>query len=127
VEANADTVKTDIAVDFATPAAGSANTGLIAAGSFNVYAYEAPSGGGGGGGSVPVFSVRLNVPRGGETYVPGQQVGISWSPDRRQLCELSRLILRRRRQNMERPWHRPRHFIYMDRPRDLDRQRAYQS
>ena len=81
VEANADMVKTDIAVSFTTPAAGSENTGLTAAGSFNVQDHEAPlgGGGGGGGGSAPVFSVRLNVPRGGETFAAGQQVGISWS------------------------------------------------
>jgi outer membrane protein assembly factor BamB len=78
VQANADMVKTDMAVNFAFPAIGSDNTGLTATGSFNVQAYQAPSGG--GGGSVPSFSIGLSAPHGGETYAAGQQVDVNWSP-----------------------------------------------
>jgi outer membrane protein assembly factor BamB len=75
VQANAALVKTDIATTFASPANGSDNTGLTTTGSFNVLVHSATA----TPAAVIPPSLALSNPTGGETYVPGAQIGVDWT------------------------------------------------
>jgi outer membrane protein assembly factor BamB len=79
VEANAAMVKTDITVAFASPATGSENTGLTAAGTYTIARNgTAPSSS--GGSSVAAPSIVISVPRASATFTADDEISLEWIP-----------------------------------------------